>query len=190
MLREATQPYVLMTAQEFLAWDDDSDTRYELVDGLLYAQAATTLSHAEMLLRLGSRLMSAAESAGCSASSGAGIQVAESTVYIPDIVVACDRSSDQERSIARPTIIAEIASPSTARIDRNEKRHAYLAIDSLRSYLMVYPDARRIEHYWRDDPSSSWRSMTHTGGSVPLPELNTALLLDDIYRGLDASVDE
>src|SRR3990170_4199280 len=99
MVREVAESYRLMTADEFFEWSDGADTRYELVDGWLYAQEPTTISHAEMLLQVGGWLASAARAAGCHASSGAGVKISESTVYIPDIVVACDRSGDALRMI-------------------------------------------------------------------------------------------
>jgi Uma2 family endonuclease len=190
MVREVAEPYRMMTAEEFLEWSDGTDTRYELVDGFLYAQASTTISHAQMLVRIAAALVPAADRSGCNTSSGAGVKISEQTVYIPDIIVACDASADGLRNVGRPTIIVEILSESTARADRTEKRVAYTAIESMLSYLIVYQDVRRIDRHWRDDPASEWRTMTHTGGSVPLPVLDIELLLDDIYRGVDAPINE
>ena len=34
-----------MTTDEFLAWDDGSDTRHELVDGMIVAMAPPTDAH-------------------------------------------------------------------------------------------------------------------------------------------------
>lgn len=175
-----------MTAAEFLEWSDETDTRYELVDGFLYAQAATTVSHAQLLVRIAATLVTAADRAGCIASSGAGIEISAETVYIPDLVVACDTSADGIRTVGRPTITIEILSESTARADRSEKRAAYLAIDSLLAYLIVYQDVRRVDRYWRDEPGAEWRSMTYTGGTIPLPNLNIELSMDEMYRGVDA----
>ena len=41
----AEQAQTLMTVDEFLAWDDGTDTRYELVDGTVRAMAPPAGAH-------------------------------------------------------------------------------------------------------------------------------------------------
>lgn len=184
MVREATEPYRYLTAEEYFAWSDGSDTRYELVEGLLYAQAATSKAHGALVLELGGWLRAAARAAGCRTYTGVGVQVSHSTVYIPDIVVACGPDDDTASSITNPTVIAEVLSPTTERIDRVEKLAAYRRLDSLLAYLIVHQDARRIERHWRDEPESPWHSLIYTGGSVPLPLDGVELALDTLYAGI------
>jgi Uma2 family endonuclease len=43
-------PQRLFTADDFLAWSESQPGRYELVDGVVVAQAAERASHAEMKL--------------------------------------------------------------------------------------------------------------------------------------------
>jgi len=45
-----------MTLEEFLRWDDGTDTRYELIDGFPVAMAPPAEAHRIMALRLGSRI--------------------------------------------------------------------------------------------------------------------------------------
>ena len=42
-----------MTLAEFLAWDDGSDRRYQLLDGVLTMMAPATEAHGEIALSLG-----------------------------------------------------------------------------------------------------------------------------------------
>ena len=45
-----------MTLEEFLRWDDGTDTRYELMDGFPVAMAPPAEAHRILALRLGSRI--------------------------------------------------------------------------------------------------------------------------------------
>jgi Uma2 family endonuclease len=42
-----------MTVDDFLRWEDGTDTRYELVDGSVMAMAPPTPRHGTLVLRLG-----------------------------------------------------------------------------------------------------------------------------------------
>jgi len=182
---EVTEPHRPITADACFELEISGDTRYELVKGVLNAQAATSVAHAELLPELGGWLRRAARSAGCRATSGAAVVISESTVYVPDLVMDCEPVDALDQSIARPTIIVEILLPSTARIDRGEKLDRYRSLESLLVYLVVYQDTMRIDRHWRDDAAAPWQSLVSTGGAVPLPSLNAVLSLDDLYRGLE-----
>src|SRR5947209_2833869 len=51
-----------MTVDEFLRWEDGSDTRYELVDGLVFAMAPAAPSHSRLAGRLGGAIAAALQS--------------------------------------------------------------------------------------------------------------------------------
>jgi Uma2 family endonuclease len=46
------------TVEEFLGWDDDTDRRYELVDGRIVAIAPPSEAHATIVINLGGELRS------------------------------------------------------------------------------------------------------------------------------------
>src|ERR1043166_891653 len=64
--------------------------------------------------------------------------------YYPDALVACDPSAAATYFRERPTVVFEVLSPETERIDQREKRFAYSLIPSLKVYVIVSQDKREI----------------------------------------------
>ncbi|MBF0255956.1 MAG: Uma2 family endonuclease, partial [Gammaproteobacteria bacterium] len=82
----------------------------------------------------------------------------------------------------RPCLIVEVLSESTERIDRREKFLSYQRIPSLREYLLIAQDQRRLEIFRR---SQDWQREVHTQGSLHLECLEEDLSLDAVYMDLD-----
>ena len=61
-----------MTLDEFLRWDDGTDTHYELIGGFPLAMAPPAAAHRMIAMRLGSRIDAAFEKRRpCNAQGGA-----------------------------------------------------------------------------------------------------------------------
>jgi Uma2 family endonuclease len=76
----------------------------------------------------------------------------------------------------------EVTLRSTARIDRGEKVAEYCKAASLRGYLIVDQNLRRVTYYTRD-VDGAWAHAELTGsGTIAIPCPKTALTLDQIYE--------
>lgn len=75
----------------------------------------------------------------------------------------------------------EVLSPTTADIDRREKRQNYALLPSLREYVLVDQDRRRVDVYRRDDKGIFNPTRIEGSGTLHLSCLNLDLTLDDIY---------
>ena len=81
----------------------------------------------------------------------------------------------------RPTPIVEILSPSTAAIDRREKRVAYLATGTLQEYVLIAQDRAEVVVHRRE--GDGWLLETFGGGErVELGSIGFALDVDELYR--------
>jgi Uma2 family endonuclease len=67
-----------------------------------------------------------------------------------------------------PTLVAEVLSPSTTDTDRREKALAFAACPSLRQYILIDPDRRRIEVAVPGPAGMAWQSYG-PGMWSPLP---------------------
>jgi Uma2 family endonuclease len=106
-----------MTLGEFLSWDDGTDTRYELWDGVVVAMAPPMAPHGRLALALGGELRAALRSRPpCGAFSEAGIALPDrnDTFYVADIAVTCQPLRAEDRLSSNPVLIVEVLSPSTA----------------------------------------------------------------------------
>ncbi|MGQ0643127.1 MAG: Uma2 family endonuclease [Gemmatimonadaceae bacterium] len=130
------------------------------------------------------RLWSSAEGGPCQVFFGGVKLRIGDDVYYPDGVVTCSSSETHDYMILEPCLIVEVASPSTARIDRTSKRDAYRSIPTLQTYLIVEQAWRRVVRHWRD-ASGAWQQEDFQGdGAIMLHCPETLLTLDQIYEGL------
>jgi Uma2 family endonuclease len=67
-------------------------------------------------------------------------------------MVSCDaRDHAAEQFLQHPRLIIEVLSPGTSAFDRGDKAHVYRRLPSLREYVLVDIDARRLELFRRTD---------------------------------------
>src|SRR5579863_9340943 len=113
-----------MTVDEFLQWEDGTDTRYELLDGVVVAMAPPAPPHGILFARLAGAIDAALRSRRpCVVQGEAGIVRPDrnDTCYIADLAVTCEPPQPNDRLIREPVLIVEILSPSTAAFDRQAK---------------------------------------------------------------------
>lgn len=165
--------------------EETATVRHEYVGGMVYAMVGAAKRHNQIGLNIASHLLSAARGGPCRVyASDVKLRTSEDTIYYPDVMVACELEDDPLVETS-PCLIVEVASPSTESIDRREKMLAYRKIPTLKAYLIVAQDERRVERYWRDE-SGEWRQGEAVGeeGFVPIPCPETKLPLAGIYEGL------
>jgi Uma2 family endonuclease len=88
-----------MTIDEFLRWDDGSDTRYELVDGFVVAMAPPARAHRILPIRLGGAIDAALRGRRpCAAETEAGVARPDRAdlCFVADIAVSCDPAQRDE----------------------------------------------------------------------------------------------
>ena len=129
-----------MTVDEFLHWEDGTDTRYELVGGFVVAMARPMPAHGRLAVRLGGAIDAALRSRPpCAVQSEAGIvrPDRDDTCYVADLAVTCEPLRTEDRLIREPVLIVEVVSPSTAVFDRQTKVADYRRIPSVQEILLI-----------------------------------------------------
>lgn len=173
-----------LSADGYLEGELKSDIRHEYVDGEVYAMAGAGEAHNLIAGNVFSRLRGAARGGPCRVFiSDMKVRVAEwNAFYYPDILVVCDSSDTHTYFKESPCLIVEVLSPSTEAIDRREKLLAYRTLDSLREYVLIAQDKRRIEVYRRGD-DGAWSLETLTEGDpLHLECIAATLSLDEVYE--------
>jgi len=98
-----------------------------------------------------------------------------------DLLVSCDPNDGATYYRERPCLIVEVLSESTERLERREKMLAYPTIASLKEYVLVAQDVRRVEVYRRTD---EWAPSSHAEDPVRLECLGTEVGVEAIYADL------
>ncbi|HEV2099584.1 MAG TPA: Uma2 family endonuclease [Stellaceae bacterium] len=79
-----------MTLAEFLRWEDGTDTRWQLIDGVPVAMAPPAVAYGMLSMRLGARIEAALRTRRpCIGQTEAGIALSDrdDTFYVADIAV-------------------------------------------------------------------------------------------------------
>jgi len=140
-----------MTVDEFLEWDDGTDTRYELVDGRPVAMAPPAEMHGTLLVRVGS-LLERGLRRPCRVVGQAGVRRPDRNdrFFVADVVVTCAPPDRTRRWTEAPALICEILSPSTEDFDLGRKVAEYREIPSVAEILLVSSERRRVTRWRRD----------------------------------------
>lgn len=185
MQTEARLEFV--SVEDYLAGEEGSDVRHEYLDGLVYAMAGGTSDHHQIALNFAFAARSHVRGKPCRVfvfdfKVRAGTP--ESVVfYYPDAMVGCDPRDTHKLYLRFPSIILEVSSDSTERLDRGEKRTAYQTIETLQEYLVVAQDRLEATLFRR---ANKWQPevFTRLEDSVALNSIGLSLSLAAIYEGV------
>jgi Uma2 family endonuclease len=172
------------TVEEFLALDDGTDRRYELLNGEIVAMAPPARAHGTLVSRL-ARVIGNALRPPCEVIAEAGIIPPErgDSYYQADLAVTCTPGAPSDQFVAEPVLIVEVLSPSTAATDRDRKLPDYRRIASLQHILVVSSTEARIEHFRRE--ADGWKVRDHAGsGAVGIEAFGITLELAELYAGV------
>lgn len=170
-----------ISPEEHLTYERTADVRHEYVHGERFPKAEDTLRHNAVVGNCVLAIRPAAQRRGYATYAltvALRIEVVNA-FYYPDIVVA-HRSDDADaRVVHEPLLIVEVLSDATEAIDCREKRVNYQKVASLREYVLIAQDKRRIEVYRRT--ALGWICEIVTEGELVLESIGTTVALDDVY---------
>lgn len=151
-----------LTPTEYLEREEGTPTKNEYLDGEIYAMSGAKRRHNLIAAHVLGHAWREASARGRQAF-GSDMKVYVEThncFYYSDVSVCCDPSDKNEQYLTRPCFIVEVLSPSTATIDRREKRASYATLDSLREYVIVDQDRMRVDLYRGE--ANGWRGYVLT----------------------------
>jgi Uma2 family endonuclease len=180
-----------VTVEEFLVWDDGTDTRHELVCGEIFAMAPPTEAHGTIVTNLAAALRSRLRPP-CRAVTEAGVRLAErdDTYYQADLLVTCTPAVPKTIFSTNPTVIFEVLSPSTASYDRGTKIPDYRAQPSIQEIVMVSSSEYKAEVWHRTADGWVVADVAGNGAAVHLASLDIVIPLELIYDGVALEVEK
>lgn len=177
----------LMTEAEYLEFEDKTEIRHEYINGAVYAMSGASLAHNQITFRLATALSSRLRTGPCEVfllDLKLKLELASDRIfYYPDVMVACRREEWSKAFIRRPTLVAEVLSPSTQHIDRREKSLNYFRETSVAEYLVLSQDERRAVIHRRGE---RWEpeSVEGAGAMLELRSLGISVPFAEVYDGV------
>ncbi len=177
----------LLTPEEYLAWEELQELRYEYINGEVYAMTGGTVNHGKIAVNLTIALGNHLRDSGCQVlNSDVKVQTIESNSYCyPDVSVTCDeRDRNAIEAICHPCLIIEVLSPTTEAYDRGKKFRKYRRSASLQEYVLVSANEMCLDVYQRNE-RNKWELTTYGDGDlVELKSVGLNVPIEQIYENL------
>jgi Uma2 family endonuclease len=173
-----------MTLEEFLAWEERQELRYEFDGFQPVAMAGGDEAHETIKVNLVVALANRLRGKPCRVlGSDMKIEVMGRIRY-PDAHVTCGPFVADNKRVRDPVVIFEVLSNSTARVDRIDKNREYQATPSVRRYVMLEKDSVAATVFERS--GDDWIGHVLTGVDVlRMPEIGVELPLTELYEGVE-----
>lgn len=182
------EPKPYLTPEAYLEQERAASFKSEYYRGETFAMSGVRFNHVVLTGRLVALLVEALEDRDCVVLPGAmRVHVPATTLYTyPDIAVVCGepRFLDGEfDTLLNPLLLVEVLSASTEAYDRGEKFALYRPVPSLREYMLVAPDRKRVEVF-RLNEHGHWElhEATDDGAEIALTSVGVRVALDTLYR--------
>lgn len=179
---------IQLSWDEYLKLEQETGERHELLNGEAWAMAGGSRVHSAIKVNLTAFFRNALRGRPCRPyDADYRIFIPETGLATyPDLSVICGAVTDPApaNSGTTPTLLVEVLSESTEAWDRGGKFAHYRQIPSLRYYLLVNQDPRRVELYTRNDDGSWTLTVHEAGAQVPLPALGVVMPVDELYEDL------
>jgi Uma2 family endonuclease len=180
-----------ISAEEYLAIEEASENRNELVGGVIVAMSGNRYPHVvivdNLILELNGRL----RGKPCRVRSTdlkVKVELTDSYFY-PDLVGICGKpifEAPSEVTLLNPTILIEVLSPSTEAFDRGKKFLHYQQIPTLKEYVLISQVEARVEFYARGE-SQAWTYKMVSGleAIARFDSIDCAVPLAEIYQEVE-----
>ena len=176
-----------LTRQEYLQWERRQENRHEYHNGVIIAMAGATWQHNLISSNVARQLGNQLEEEPCTVVTRDMRALVPDCdkYYYPDVVVVCGEpqfEGENFDTLLNPTLIVEVLSTSTERIDRREKKDCYHTLPSLLAYVLIAQDQPRVEVMMPRE-NGDWRveEANTLDATVELPSIGCRLRLADVY---------
>ncbi|MGB5959091.1 MAG: Uma2 family endonuclease [Coleofasciculaceae cyanobacterium] len=193
---------LLMTAEEYLAWEPTQEERYEYWDGEVVAMSGATRNHNRICgatrnhnrisLNFSKLLDDALIDRPCDVYIvDVKVQVKSwQNYFYPDVVVTCDQRDDDPQLVQFPCLIVEVLSPSTEAVDRGAKFAKYRQFSTLQEYVLVQIEEPGIEVFRRNEKGQWVLSDYALSDSLLLESVGVEIGIADLYRQVQFEVND
>lgn len=167
-----------------------SAVRHEYLDGEIYAMAGGTPEHAALAAAI-VVLFGRTLGGDCRPySADLRLRVlATGLATYADASVICgeaERDPTSPTHVTNPSIVVEVLSASTEAYDRGDKREHYQKIPSLKAYVLVAQDRKRVEVFSRREEGWTCR-VSGDGDSVTMAGFDFTFTVNELYAAAGLS---
>ncbi len=175
----------LMTMDDFLLWEERQELRYEYDGAAIRAMTGGTVAHSAIQSNLIVALGAALRGKPCRVH-GSELKVrTQASVRYSDAMIVCSRADPKATVAPEPTVIFEILSPSSARLDLGAKNAEYQTLAALRRYVVLHQTQAAAEMFVRGEDGEWTYAFLDADGVLDMPEAEISVPLAEIYADVE-----
>ena len=175
-----------ISPEMYLAQERLRNVKHEYAAGRVYAMAGATARHNRIAVNLCRELSNQLRGKRCEAFPSdllvKGTGQAGAFYYYPDVTVDCSSIDDGATYTETPTVVIEVLSPQTERVDQGEKLLNYRCIPSLNAYVLVSQTHPRVAVHRRVRQEWNQEIVEGSNSSLELPELGCSIPFAAIFE--------
>ena len=191
---EVNEPAVAYSKQhysieEYLEMENAATEKHEYYRGEIFAMSGAKLEHnivtRNLMILLGNKL----KGKPCQPfGSDMRVHIEKNTLFTyPDLTIICgepESLNNDGMNFLNPSVIFEVASPSTRDYDRGEKFKLYRDIRTLKEYILVDPLSISIEAFFING-QGNWelKDYNNIDQILEFPSMQVSVELREIYEG-------
>ncbi|MEO0584483.1 MAG: Uma2 family endonuclease [Bacteroidota bacterium] len=174
------------TYQEYLDLErkDPEGKRFEFFQGIIKAMAGGTRNHNLIIQNLSFLFRKGLKGKDCfTFTESLKLELIPNEFYVyPDVLITCDPLDKKDQVIQRyPSIIVEVISKSTEKEVRGRKMQAYMALPSLKHYILVSQYEPVVEIFSRNQARWWYQIFTTIEQTLTIPDTQIHLPLSDVF---------
>lgn len=185
------------TFEEYMAWEQEQEEKWELVDGYAVRRserwsfdpatgmAGATYAHNRIMTNLIVALANRLRGGRCEVlPSELKTLSPTGSVRFPDVTVQCGKSAGSDLVSSEPRVLIEVLSKSNTLRQQMKLLTDYQAIATVRQIVFV-EQYRPFALVWtRDDSGWALGEIEGLEADLPLPSVHQSLPMSEVYAGL------
>jgi Uma2 family endonuclease len=179
--------------EEYLEMENASAEKHEYYRGEIFAMSGAKSKHNIVTSNLHIHIGGLLKGKPCKPfGSDLRIHVEKNTLFTyPDISIICGELvslNNDDINFLNPTVIIEVASPSTKKYDRETKFELYKDIPTFKEYILVDPLSISADTFFING-QGDWelREFRHLEQSIELNSIGISVSMKDVYEEIDFS---
>ncbi len=169
-----------LTVEEYLKKELKSLVKHELINGQAYAMAGTSANHERICVNFLSAFGVPLKDSSCEPFGSDMKLRINNNFFYPDVMVVCHFDESEPYFTTTPTLIVEVLSKTTRKMDETLKLLSYIQIPSLHEYVLIEQDIVDITVLRR---SENWFVRHYfLGDTVTFESIGLTLPVTEIYR--------
>ena len=179
-----------ISREEYLQGELASEIRHEYVAGSVYAMSGGTMNHQRIAVNFirsaGNKLAGkTCYPTGSDFKLLVPLGRGEDAFYYPDGMIICVPVPGNALFTDSPSVILEVLSPTTRRIDEVQKLRDYITIPTLHTYILAEPDAPFLTLHRRDGADFRREIQSGMDAVLELPEVGITIPLAELYSDVE-----